>query len=171
MHINDHAPHSLKLWGITPWALAFEESPYHPLASEGEPSITVGVPLGEPSITVKNHHLQKHHLSGKKSHFGGNRQSPSKTVTRPWGGPGEPSITVKHRHPGQRFLFVWFSYIDQVVILGFALRGGCRPKEGRCLNGQGAGRLYYFLGVAAMAPDNFCFWRMTEASFIQEHPP
>ena len=70
----------------------------------------------------------------------GNRQPPSKTVMRPWQGPGEPSITVKHRHPGQRFLFAGFSF-------------------------------EYGPGCHSGTPDNLGFWRMTEASFMQEHPP
>ena len=71
---------SLKFCGITPWALAFEESPCHPLASEGELLFVFGVPLGEASITVKSRHLPEPHLSVGKTFFLGNRRTPSNKV-------------------------------------------------------------------------------------------
>ena len=71
---------SLKFCGITPWPLAFEESPCHPFASEDNFYLFSGSPWG-------------------------NRQSPSKTVISRnlmflWRKLflGEPSITVKNRH-------------------------------------------------------------------------
>ena len=133
---------SLKFCGVTPWAVAFEESPCHPLASEGILLFLFGVPLGEPSITIKNRHLPKPIFSVEKSYiFLGTlnrRQKPSCAPGRVQGNRQSPSNTVI---PGRGF----FSQ-------------SCRSST-------------YGPGCHSGAPDNFCFWRMTEASFMQEHPP